>query len=445
MLGAAAMDPKICIAPTPELIRYLAILRRALTVITSYCKSRYRPGVRFAGVLADALHNLPAFLLHYDTPFIGGAYPMEIWLGRAFPDEVADMKLPEHVRTAYERIFSSEGVSAELGLRASGGNLDLAPVEKMQHYLTMIGDVFIWMRITFQYDKALSLEQFNSQGSEMSPGEQLCEDGVLFTGMLRDIPTAMVRWNQFDESEYWKSALESAKSAPAEVDRRWRAHVTSMKPAWPLASRPPAQSKKLQPSDGRSPKPESKPPAAAVRAARKPVAPAPVDSLTRPNAAAARSVPDRDYQWVTEQIALGSAVYLPEHIPPLLKDGITHVLDCRPGRGSAALYDGTSISYRQNGVLDDGKPKPDEWFFAGIDFAVSALRNPRNRLLVHCKFGMSRSPTMVYAILRVLCMSGEQAKQCISKARTVARVTYPDDANRAAEKWGSPHQIGRRR
>ena len=156
-------------------------------------------------------------------------------------------------------------------------------------------------------------------------------------------------------------------------------------------------------------------------------------------------MPDRDYQWVTEQIALGSAVYLPEHIPPLLKDGITHVLDCRPGRGSAALYDGTSISYRQNGVLDDGKPKPDEWFFAGIDFAVSALRNPESRLLVHCKFGMSRAPTMVYAILRVLCMSAEQAKQCISKARTVARVTYPDDANRAAEKWGSPHQIGRRR
>lgn len=72
-------------------------------------------------------------------------------------------------------------------------------------------------------------------------------------------------------------------------------------------------------------------------------------------------------------------------------------------------------------------------------------RTPRNRLLVHWKFGMSCSPPMVYAILRVLCRSEEQAKQGISKGRTAARVTYPDDANRAPDKRGSPHRVGRRR
>ncbi len=145
----------------------------------------------------------------------------------------------------------------------------------------------------------------------------------------------------------------------------------------------------------------------------------------------------RDYQWVTDRLALGSAISELEHVQALVIDGITHVLDCRLGSPGHALYFGTGIVYHQNGIADDGKAKPDEWFFKGIDFVLEALHWPRSRALVHCSFGMSRSPSMVYAILRATGMPAEEAKQSISKARVVARVTYPEDAERAGRRWGA--------
>lgn len=154
-----------------------------------------------------------------------------------------------------------------------------------------------------------------------------------------------------------------------------------------------------------------------------------------------RSATSRDYQWVTGRIALGSAVSEPEHVQALVSDGITHVLDCRVGPSGEALYAGTGIVYRQNGVADDGKPKADEWFFRGIDFVVGALRRPHHKALVHCRFGMSRSPTMVYAILRAQGVPADEANQLVRDARVVARVTYPDDAERAGRRW----LLGKRR
>lgn len=149
----------------------------------------------------------------------------------------------------------------------------------------------------------------------------------------------------------------------------------------------------------------------------------------------------RDYQWVTERIALGGAVWRPEQVQAMASDGITHVLDCRVGPSAKPLYAGTGVVYLQNGVPDDGKPKPDEWFFKGIDFVLGAMRWPWSKSLVHCRFGMSRSPTMVYAILRAQGVPAVEANDRIRKARIVARVTYPDDAERAGRRWF----VGKRR
>src|SRR5262245_60431881 len=106
------------------------------------------------------------------------------------------------------------------------------------------------------------------------------------------------------------------------------------------------------------------------------------------------------YNWITDRIALGSAVSKRGQVEVLVGEGITHVLDCQTGRPLEEIYHGAGIVYRQNGTRDDGMQKPDEWFFAGIDFALTALRLPRSKVFVHCMFGMARSPSLVYAILR---------------------------------------------
>jgi protein-tyrosine phosphatase len=142
-----------------------------------------------------------------------------------------------------------------------------------------------------------------------------------------------------------------------------------------------------------------------------------------------------DHHWATEQIALGSVVCEPDHIRAIRRAGITHVLDCRKLEPLDTLYLGTGIIYRQYGVLDDGKPKPDEWFHQGVEFALQALQGQRSRVLVHCRFGMSRAPSMVYAILRALGMGSEEAATRIKNARVVAAVTYRADADRAIRAW----------
>lgn len=155
----------------------------------------------------------------------------------------------------------------------------------------------------------------------------------------------------------------------------------------------------------------------------------------------------RDYQWVTPRIAVGSAITSAGDVRALIDDGVTHVIDCRieSRYGEPSPYAGTSIAYLRCGVPDDGKPKPDEWFFTGIDFALRAFRRAEARVLVHCRMGMSRSPTMVFAILRAMGMPAVEAEERIKNARLVARVVYREDAERAGSGWATRGLLWRTR
>jgi protein tyrosine phosphatase (PTP) superfamily phosphohydrolase (DUF442 family) len=141
--------------------------------------------------------------------------------------------------------------------------------------------------------------------------------------------------------------------------------------------------------------------------------------------------PRHDHQWVTDRLAVGSAVVKPEHMLALAAGGITHVIDCRLETEGAELYAGTSVRRLHCGTADNGEAKPVTWFEEGITFALAALARPRTRVLVHCIAGVSRSPSMTYAILRALGQSSEDAVEMIKKARIIARVTYKEDADRA--------------
>ncbi|HEU4406884.1 MAG TPA: dual specificity protein phosphatase [Polyangiaceae bacterium] len=148
--------------------------------------------------------------------------------------------------------------------------------------------------------------------------------------------------------------------------------------------------------------------------------------------------PSHDHQWVTDRIALGSAVTRGEQVRVLLDEHVTHVLDLRLHVSSPelVLYEKTGIELLRAGVLDDHLPKPDEWFHRGIDFVLGALDRRRSRVLIHCLAGVSRAPSMTYAVLRALGTPGADAEAKIRKARAlVQRIRYRDDADRALRSW----------
>jgi predicted protein tyrosine phosphatase len=148
--------------------------------------------------------------------------------------------------------------------------------------------------------------------------------------------------------------------------------------------------------------------------------------------------PSHDHQWVTERIALGSVVTRREQVRVLQAEHVTHVLDLRSSISGpeVVLYEQTGIEVLRAGVPDDHLPKPDEWFHGGIDFVLGALDRRRSRVLIHCLMGVSRAPSMTYAVLRALGTPAADAEAKIRQARAlVQRIRYRDDADRAVRTW----------
>jgi len=113
-----------------------------------------------------------------------------------------------------------------------------------------------------------------------------------------------------------------------------------------------------------------------------------------------------DVSFITPTLAVGGMVHDYE-IDDLRALGITHVLNVNwPDRSEQpAVVD--AFVHLDLAILDDGQPKPPEWFQAGIAFAAT-LRST-DKLLVHCGHGVNRSPAMAYAILRAQGRSDAEA------------------------------------
>ncbi|KAK7930785.1 hypothetical protein WMY93_007180 [Mugilogobius chulae] len=84
--------------------------------------------------------------------------------------------------------------------------------------------------------------------------------------------------------------------------------------------------------------------------------------------------------------------------------GITHVLNAAEGKFNnvltgASYYSDSNIQYL--GVEADDKPtfNISQYFCSTTEFIHEALRDPHNKVLVHCVMGRSRSATLVLAYL----------------------------------------------
>ena len=135
---------KLILAPTEEIIRSLAVFRRAFLVIRAQGGTQDRAGQLFGGWLANTLHNVPSGLCYHGTEGWVDSRPA------VFPRYVRRYA-PEPIASNCAWIFSSEDDPAELGLQADLSDLDLAPPEKLRQYLSIFYYACLTMRLMQNY------------------------------------------------------------------------------------------------------------------------------------------------------------------------------------------------------------------------------------------------------------------------------------------------------
>jgi protein-tyrosine phosphatase len=138
-----------------------------------------------------------------------------------------------------------------------------------------------------------------------------------------------------------------------------------------------------------------------------------------------------DLTWVTPRIAVGGGIWTGANMAKVAAAGVTHIIDMQVEFDDTPLAESYGIEVFWNRVDDDFQPKGAEVFQPAIEFALAALENPENNLLIHCAAGVHRAPMMALALLRVQGWDLEEAIELVEDKRPV--VDFADVYVRSVE------------
>ena len=133
--------------------------------------------------------------------------------------------------------------------------------------------------------------------------------------------------------------------------------------------------------------------------------------------------PVMDIHWVTDKIAV-SGRQPKSAMQEMQRMGIKSVLNLTIRHDPNWPFQTT-----EDGLPDDGLPKPSAWFGKGIGFVLRAQH--QGKVLIHCEAGVNRSPSMAYAVLRAMGRSPIEAADLVLRAVPRANLRYQQDAESA--------------
>ena len=130
-----------------------------------------------------------------------------------------------------------------------------------------------------------------------------------------------------------------------------------------------------------------------------------------------------DIHWVTPKIGV-SGRQPASATAAMQQQGITAVLNL------TIRHDPNwPFQTMEDGLPDDGLPKPASWFGKGIGFVLRAQHT--GKVLIHCESGVHRSPSMAYAVLRAMGRSQVEAADAVLRVIPKAKLVYQQDAEAA--------------
>lgn len=130
-----------------------------------------------------------------------------------------------------------------------------------------------------------------------------------------------------------------------------------------------------------------------------------------------------DFAFVHPRVATGGAITSKRDVRILRAAGITAIATM-----ADELHDETrrhvagNVPLLLNGICDDGRCQPADWFARTVAFAREVLTDPDAKIYVHCAAGINRGPSGAYAVLRALGDTPSQARARIEQARPITRL-----------------------
>jgi protein-tyrosine phosphatase len=140
-----------------------------------------------------------------------------------------------------------------------------------------------------------------------------------------------------------------------------------------------------------------------------------------------------DMTWVTDRIAVGGGIWFDRNMIEVVQSGITHIINMQVEFDDTRLAEPYGVCVLWNPTDDDFRPKAVELLQRGVDFALTAFREPESKLFVHCAAGVHRAPMMTLAVMRALGWSLDEAVKIIADRRDV--VDFADVYVRSVEEF----------
>jgi len=144
-----------------------------------------------------------------------------------------------------------------------------------------------------------------------------------------------------------------------------------------------------------------------------------------------------DFNFITNRVATGGFIISQDCLKELRSHGITHIINCCQEFDDSEHFDDQLwFPYLHVGVDDDGQSKSVKWFKQIIEFGLTALSLPKNKIYCHCAMGINRGPSATYAILRAQGLTKEQAELQLRVKRPDVELGYIWDADAAIAELG---------
>ena len=131
-----------------------------------------------------------------------------------------------------------------------------------------------------------------------------------------------------------------------------------------------------------------------------------------------------NFSWITDRLAFGSGFSGPADISVLVNVGITHIMDVEINDDRPYMKNFPQVVYAYNGIEDDHKDKPIEYWKNVIEFSLGALSRPNTKVYIHCAAGVSRSAGAVYTVLRAMGIKADDTLALIQKYRPQAHPEF---------------------